>query len=755
MGISGWLMDTYPDYQLDLMVSWIKRADGGTERIVERFSPSFFIRGEKDRLKALARELKEEEGVSGLAFEEHCLSLGQEKRREVLKVTVGKYKKLKKLAEAVEARGHYRDFSLYNVDLRFCQRYYLPRGIFPFARVDVNRKFELRDERWDIDYPLPVLKKVQLQVEMEKSRRVPSFAEPIKRIRLGDVELCDPDELALLLSLAEELERLDPDIIYTEGGDSFLLPYLYHRTNMNRMGHRFQLGREADPQTPQAQGKSYFTYGQIKYKPPYYALRGRIHIDTHASFLNRESGLYGLLDMARLSGIPLQSLSRYSSGTAISAMQVTQAIQDGVLVHWKKAMPEGFKTGMELLRSDRGGSIMDPIVGVHGNVVEVDFASLYPNIMVTKNISPETLLCGCCPDSGIKVPELHYHTCEKRLGLIPRVLEPIIARRMECKRRLKAGDIGGGDDGEVDGEGHEQRYEEIQKLLKWVLVTCFGYTGYKNARFGRIECHESITAWGRELILQARETAEGLGYEVLHGIVDSLWLKAAGDDRAPASPTELCESISERTGITMELEGVYRWIVFLPNRTNNAGALNRYYGVFQDGSLKVRGVELRQRSTPPLFCRVQEEVLGELAKAKDAEGLSDAVPKAVELLKGWADRIRTGECDIWDMLFSIRVSKKLEEYKVLNEQVAALVQLQREGVAVNPGQAVRYLVMDSSSREPSAKVRVDQLLTGSESYDIEHYTKYLARVGASLLMPFGWDEKALLQEFMPGYQDRL
>ena len=45
---------------------------------------------------------------------------------------------------------------------------------------------------------------------------------------------------------------------------------------------------------------------------------------------------------------------------------------------------------------------------------------------------------------------------------------------------------------------------------KWLLVTCFGYLGYKNARFGRIEAHEAVTAYGREALLRAKEAAEDM-----------------------------------------------------------------------------------------------------------------------------------------------------------------------------------------------------------------------------------------------------
>ncbi|MGD0954876.1 MAG: hypothetical protein ABR985_21245 [Methanotrichaceae archaeon] len=57
-----------------------------------------------------------------------------------------------------------------------------------------------------------------------------------------------------------------------------------------------------------------------------------------------------------------------------------------------------------------------------------------------------------------------------------------------------------------------------------MLVTRFGYTSYRNAKFGQIQVHERITETSRELLMQIKEMAENMGYEVLHGIVDCLWV---------------------------------------------------------------------------------------------------------------------------------------------------------------------------------------------------------------------------------------
>jgi DNA polymerase elongation subunit (family B) len=297
---------------------------------------------------------------------------------------------------------------------------------------------------------------------------------------------------------------------------------------------------------------------------------------------------------------------------------------------------------------------------------------------------------------------------------------------MECKRRKKQG----GPDGDTWGERND--------ILKWLLVVCFGYTGYRNARFGRIECHEAITSYAREILVHASNMAEALGFRVLHGIVDSLWIQGHGDR------SRLCEAISKSVGIPIELEGDYRWIVFLPNKTDGTGALNRYYGVFDDGEVKVRGIELRRRDTPQHFCVVQEAIIDCLAGAGNAGEFVKKIPPVIELLRGFARDILAGNVDPMDMVFTCRVSRELHEYLAFSNQVAALTQLEAHGYHIRAGQKVNYLVTNAGSRDPWERVRVLGFMDGGEEYDREYYLKYLCRCAESMLLPFGYTEEKLL-----------
>ena len=159
-------------------------------------------------------------------------------------------------------------------------------------------------------------------------------------------------------------------------------------------------------------------------------------------------------------------------------------------------------------------------------------------------------------------------------------------------------------------------------------MTCFGYTGYRNARFGRIECHEAINAYGREILLRTSALAEQRGFRVLHGIVDSLWLQGDGDTDAFAADVKKIEKIP------LVLDGIYNWIVFLPNITTGVGALNRYYGVFESGEIKIRGIALRKHDTTTIVRELQQEMLDRLAKCRDSKEFREAIPEVLDIVGG-------------------------------------------------------------------------------------------------------------------------
>ena len=242
-------------------------------------------------------------------------------------------------------------------------------------------------------------------------------------------------------------------------------------------------------------------------------------------------------------------------------------------------------------------------------------------------------------------------------------------------------------------------------------------------------------------MLRSMDLAESHGYEVLHGIVDSLWLRSTARSDAPA---RVVEHISTALDLPLDVEGTYKWVVFLPAKTTGVGALNRYYGVFHDGELKLRGIELRKHDTCALVNHVQAAMLEELAKAKNASEFMERLPRALDILRGAAKALRGGLVPIRDLVLTKSVTREIEEYSVFTNVVAALKHLEARGFVVHPGESVRFAVTKQSSRDPEAKVKVAEFLRGDERPDVQEYLKLLARSGETLFAPFGYTEAALV-----------
>jgi DNA polymerase elongation subunit (family B) len=723
---SGSILDVYPDYEHNVMVTWLVN-HGKARRIEEPYDPCFYVHAPSKNIAEVATALETMPQVKHLQFTPAKLTLGSPKHTMVLEVVPKTLRALHSLATLVDSWGGFHAYQLFNVDMRLPTRYLLERGVFCHAWVTWDgKRFNLLDEQWGLDYEIPSLRTLRLDVPTG-NKRAPSFQEPLRTITVDDEVIEEESEADTILTAIKRVQERDPDVIGTENGDSVFFPLLYHRAKLAGIDHLVNLGREQHQEKnklrPMKKAKSYFSYGRIVYRPAFYTLQGRIHLDTAQSFFYGESGFRGMLDIARCANIPVQLLSRLGPGTAISQIEVNAAMAKGYLVPWKKNMPENWKTAEELLIADRGGLVLEPVVGLHEDVTELDYASLYPNIMVLHNISPETMLCPCCPDSTRHVPQLGYHICERQEGLLPEVLRPILMRRFCFKARAK------------NKQYDHATYTELQKAWKWVLVVCFGYTGYRNARYGRIECHESITAFSRDILLTASEVAQQAGYEVLHGIVDSLWVKGSP---GCASPFRLTRMISARTGIRMDVEGRYYWIVFLPSKETGVGALTRYYGLFENGTVKVRGIELRQHNTPVFLKDAQQGMLEVFKQARIAEEFRALIPKSLETLRRFAAALRDGSVNHSDLVYTTTVSRDLASYRVSTLAKAALLQLQDQGIQVGPGQSVRYIVTDEISRSYKQRVCIAETMQGTEPIDTGYYLRQLARCAESLLTPFGY-----------------
>src|SRR6056297_3209820 len=431
----------------------------------------------------------------------------------------------------------------------------------------------------------------------------------------GDTVTGSPTDL--LTAVQGALDARDPDVLVCSTSE--IVPTL-HEMATDAGVDDFSLSRWPDVDYQQLASRwTYSSYGRVGHSPARYNVPGRAIIDESNTFFYGETNLDGVLDLVGRSEKPLQELAWASIGNVLTAIQICEAHNRDVLIPWHSWRHEFFKPMGTLHEADRGGFIFAPEVGVHENVHELDFSSLYPNIICTRNVSPDTIRCDCHSDRE-DVPGLGYSICDDH-GYLVGVLQPIIDARDEIKAAIRR-------EKERD-DPDEDRLAELEGrsgALKWILVACFGYQGFSNAKFGRIECHEAINAFAREILLMAKQRLEAGGWRVVHGIVDSIWVTPDPDvdDVAREDLEALATEITEDVEIRLEHEAHYDWVAFVPQRESDAGALTKYFGkVAGDDEFKLRGIEARQRSTPSFIEDVQQDCLERFDATRSPDAVID------------------------------------------------------------------------------------------------------------------------------------
>ncbi len=727
--IHGWLFDLYPS--ASGITLWLVDREGRKERCHADFQPFFYMHVSKS----------EAESVEALLRGFPCrVSLSREQQREiytdtpwdVLRVSVHDPTRLRHLVHLLE--HHFPHFVFFNSDITPQQLFLYATDLFPLALgeyvVDGDGRlveWHLQDARESMGYSIPDLTTMTI-------RNRPDVVSPKYRRTLqleigydgATYALENRESSEVLEGLAWHLRRCDPDIIMTEYGDAVLLPFLTRLSQ--EQGVPLPLNRDQETGYFRTGASSYFSYGKIVHKDGAFELAGRWHLDTENSFMMGESSLDGVVEIARLTQLPVQHQARSSIGSALSSMQLSWAFRHGYLIPARKREPEEFKSAATLLLADRGGLIFQPVMGYHEQIAEMDFVSMYPTIMVEHNVSPETVNCHCCRNTA--VPELGYTICERREGIVPSTLRTVVRKRSAYKKMKKV----------LKAEGNEQwhLYDRRQNALKWMLVTCFGYLGYKNARFGKIEAHETVNAYSRDAILQAKEIAEARGFHFLHAIVDCMWLNRPGATEADYEA--LAAEVRTQVGIDISLEGIYNWILFPSSKMDpRIPTANRYVGWYANNEIKIRGVEIRRRDTPVFIKRMQGEMLqimGTAATVADVEKLvPDLLAKAGEFLA----TLRSGQANPLELVVRRHISREPEEYENNSANAVVARALDEAGIHLEPGEMVEYIIVDASGKKKPEKAKAVALYAFEDGYDIGKYSEMALKAVETLLLPFGYD----------------
>jgi len=716
--MKGILIDCYKNQ--DKIILWIKSGDKNL-RLEDSFVPKIYVHS--TNLKQLKKRLLKI-GINTSYARKNSF---YRKNQLVLEIKVNSLSHYYFITKKIERLENF-NVEIYNADVKLEEYYLFEKDLFPLANVEFEKKngkiisIKTLDEAEDIHYKIPNFRMLKLKASTQKNLHK-NLKTKLKALLFNN-EKFEGDEKKILEQFKHKFEKLDPDILWIENGN-LIIPFLKERLYHHDIP--FDFNRFEDDDFKFEKGKHYHSYSKFVFRTNSIFLKGRLHFDIR-SFFADNTGFHGILDGSRICRQRIQRTEMRSAGAAVTMYLMYVAHKRNYLLPYKIGMYERFKTLDDLYQADRGSMIFEPKVGFHTDVAELDFVSLYPNIMNKFNLSPETLYCRCCKQN--KVPGLRYNYCLKQRGIVSTVAKNLIERRMELKKQ------------------NISTAKEKTDYLKWLLVTMFGYQAFKNRKIGTIENHESIQAYARETIVKTVRTAELHDWEVIHGIIDSVYVKKKGFTNDDVQ--RLGRDIFYSTGLELNHEGNYRWIVFLSSVVDkNMPVSSRFYGVFEDGEFKCRGIEIQRKDSPKIVKDMQMEIIKTLAPSKSEEEFRASFSKVFLILKNYVKSIDNSPKE--DLMIIKTISKT--DYTHDIAQKIIVDKMKNQGYDIQPGQTIAYIITDVNNSIPSKRyVDMDGFYG---EVDVDKYTSLMVRAVFCMLQPFGITEEFLYERTRKSQQKKL
>jgi len=321
----------------------------------------------------------------------------------------------------------------------------------------------------------------------------------------------------------------------------------------------------------------------------------------------------------------------------------------------------------------KGAIVVEPKPGVHFNVVVLDFASLYPSVIKKYNLSYETVRCVHPECRDQKVPETNHWVCKKRRGLTSQIIGFLRDIRVKWFKPMSKNK-------NLPDEVRNW-YSVVQQALKVFINASYGVFGAEHFPFYCLPVAESTAAIGRYAIMKTIEKAKELRVEVVYGDTDSVFLKEPSEEKI----RELIRWSSGELGIELDVDKVYRYLALSQRKKN-------YLGVFNDGSVDIKGLTGKKRNTPIFLQKAFMEVVRVLGEVKSPEDFEKAKEKIREIAQECYRKLEERKYLLEELAFKVQLTKPLKQYvKTTPQHVKAARMLAAQGKDIKPGDIITFV----------------------------------------------------------------
>lgn len=431
--------------------------------------------------------------------------------------------------------------------------------------------------------------------------------------------------------------------------------------------------------------------------------------NTHCVMGIAEAILDFAMQLSNLVGLPLDHVGTAAVGFRVEWFLIKNAQKIGELIPKRIEQP---------YRPYVGAIVLKPEPGLHENIAVLDFKSMYPNIMITYNLSPDTYVPPKepIPPCGVyEAPEVKHRFRKEPTGFYKEVLSYLINVREEIRSKMK----------KISRESVEYRVLDArQKAVKVITNASYGYAGWIGARWYIKPVAEAATAWGRHTIVNTIRMAEKAGLKVVYGDTDSIFLK-----HEPEKIEKLSKEIEEKLGLEIKPNKLYVRIFFTE-------AKKRYAGLLPDGQLDIVGLEVIRGDWAAIAKKVQGKVLETILKEQSPK-------KAAQFVQQFIYELRQRRVPYRDLIIWKTLTKPVEEYEVKASHVEAAKLLMEKGWKLAVGDKIGYVVVAGTGR---LYERVKPYMFASyDEVDIEYYvSKQVVPAAARVLESFGITEEQFL-----------
>jgi len=425
-----------------------------------------------------------------------------------------------------------------------------------------------------------------------------------------------------------------------------------------------------------------------------------------------------LLALTRISRMPMEDVSRQGVSRWIRSFMQYEHRRLGMLIPNKEDIlaVKGKTATKAIIKGKKymGAIVVDPVPGVHFNVVVMDFQSLYPSIIKVHNIGYQSILCPHKECMDNKVPGTPHWICKKNRSLESKLIGSLRDLRVRYYKP-KAKDKSLPDE-------RRSWYNVIQSALKVILNASYGVFGAETFDLYCPPAAEATAAYGRDIILRTINKAKELGVEVIYGDTDSLFLKNPSKEQMEA----IKEWTEESLEMELDVDKVYRYAVLSSRKKN-------YLGVTLDGMVEVKGLTGKKRHIPLLIKRAFDEMESRLSKVRTPAEFEDALADIKKVIHDCYLKLRRREWgDLNELAFEVVLGKVPRAYdKTTPQHVKAALLLQKRGEELKAGDVIRFVKV---VREPHVK---PVKMASDNEIDVDKYIDYLRSTFDQILDALG------------------